>query len=173
MLYINKMRPIEFFLLMLSIFTIVVAAEAKMVSYVDKNGEMHYVNTDFSKIPEEYRHQVEETTTEDNTTNKEILKEPSAPPAANPTPENTQNTVEVLVSLDCLDCKKLEALLSSHKINYLRYDVNSHPYGQTLYKEIGGELPITKVDNEVIHGLDIQRIVSAARNKKEKPPQNL
>ena len=168
MLYISKMR-LTHFIVLGSIFLFTLAAEAKMISYVDKAGEMHYVNTNFSKVPPEYQDQVEEQVSEENNMEGTLPEEPVKKPKT----EKIEPLVEVLVTLDCPDCRKLELLLNAHKVTFHRYDVMSHPYGKELYEKIGGNLPITKIGDQIIYGIDIKRIVSTIQeNKKETAAEN-
>jgi len=153
------MRNILIVVLTLTISLAAFLTEAKMVSYVDKKGKVRYVNTDFAKVPEEYRDQIEPEPV-DLPANQEIVTPKEPPPEA---VESESPLVEVLIKLDCSDCRQLEFLLNAHGIKYMRYDVDRHPRGKELYQELGGDVPITKVGDEVIYGADAPRVVAAVR----------
>ena len=158
-----------YFILIVSTFVAVPLVKAEMVSYVDENGEMHYVNTDFAKVPEKYRHQLENEAVENSIpANPETTLPQTAPQPIQPLMGNQGAPVEILVSLNCPDCQKLEILLKAHKVSYLRYDIDTHPRGKELYEEIGGNLPITKIGEKIIYGVDIKSIVSTLKENKIK-----
>lgn len=159
------MKLVHFILPILSIFLAALSAKAEMISYVDEDGEMHYVNTDFAKVPGKYRQQIEGDTAADNSTLNKKVAAPQSEELATVS-KNKEPSVEILVSLDCPDCHKLAILLKAHKIKYLRYDVDQHPYGKELYAKIGGNLPITKIGDEIIYGPDITKIASLLRKNK-------
>jgi glutaredoxin len=72
--------------------------------------------------------------------------------------------VEVFVTSWCSYCSKLEAFLKKNKIDYTRYDIESDAKGAEIFKEIGGAgVPVTRVDDQIIHGYDPDQIVQALK----------
>ncbi len=172
------------------LFTLCASSEAKMVRYVDEQGKVHYVNTNFSKVPERYREQVEpkKTSTESPESPKEnnpIDNPPSPPKTTSPSPNNELSTsspqdyqVEVLVNFDSLDCVKLVNFLESHNISYIPYDIQNSDIGRQKYNQVGkGEIPITIMGNEIVKGYDLKKVYNIlVRDKKIKianPPSSL
>ena len=153
------------------------AVLAAIVYYYDEQGRIHYINTDYMKVPERYRWQVEEQLRrkglmDDN--KKESRKETvgsteenetssagrSAPASVDPF---ARQKVEFFTRPGCAECYRLEMLLRAHKIPYVRYDITCvgkecprSPYGIP-----SGTPPMTRVGDVVIQGKDIQKISEA------------
>lgn len=165
---IQRLLTISAFLLLL----MPDSARSELVSYIDDNGEMHYVNTSFAKVPEKYLSQVEAQLNPPAVENET----PAPPPVSEPGTKTGDITkglpapdpVEVLTSADCMTCQKLFMLLNAHKIEFLTLDVNTSPRGQELYAETGGELPVTKIGTTTIYGLDVKAIVSTYHAQRSK-----
>lgn len=173
----NSPLPLTLSICLVFLFT-PVSAPAELVSYIDDQGEMHYVNTSFSKVPEKYLSQIEEQLNPPAVENEAPAPQPDLKPETK-TGDITQSLpapdpVEVLISSDCTDCQRLLMLLTAHKIEFSTLDVNTNPRGQELYAETGGELPITKIGTETIPGLDTRTIASIyhAQRKKGKKTDN-
>jgi glutaredoxin len=168
MLYIIKMK--KFYLLITFTFLLIpVSVQAKIVSYVDENGQMRFVNTDFAKVPEKYREQVEPKTPDASAAEVENQNErPSAGPESDvPLTDSEQplakpaDPVEVLTKSDCLDCRELQMLLAAHDIEYTTLDIEKSERAKTLYEYAGGgKLPITQIGKRTIYGVDVRTIVS-------------
>ena len=187
MLYMITMRKIYYAIFTISLLVLTVSAPAKadLVSYIDENGEMHYVNTNFSKVPEQYLDQIKQQKEPSETEQKQPSPSPGQSDqghlADNPE-KDLPPPVEVLVNAGCLDCKKLELLLKAHKIPYFAFDVDKTDRGKTLYQQMdGGALPITVIGTRTIYGIDILSITSAYhanrsknkddKSKNPKPPE--
>jgi len=188
----------SFFLLI--IFFISSSAKAEIVSYRDNNGNVHFVNTDYSSVPEEYRDRVKkskvtgtETTMEptsiDDPKNikkiSEILeklgsikakkenKNSSGTKKTEEEPTNEESTVEVFSSEDCVECVFWETFLRSENISYIKYDINTDPEARRRYEEFKTKiLPITVIDDTVIEGLKHGVLLSIIYSKKPEPIDN-
>ena len=148
-----------------------------MVRYVDERGRVHYVNTDNSKIPEQYREQVEpkplqeseESSKENSLTNSLLTPaEPTSPPDTTSIASLPEYKIEILLTFDCQNCIQLLNFLKAHNLNYIPYDIQNSDVGKEKYREVGGgELPITMIGDEIIKGYDLKRIYDIlARDKK-------
>jgi len=100
------MREIYVYFIIL-LFLLAGEAEAKIVKYIDEHGRIHYVNTDYSKVPEEYLYQVQgqlepadsepstekstETSTDDT---DDTAKEPAGENLESGEPDTSQETSE-------------------------------------------------------------------------------
>ncbi|MCK5580128.1 MAG: hypothetical protein KAJ18_02530 [Candidatus Omnitrophica bacterium] len=76
--------------------------------------------------------------------------------------------IEVFVSSDCADCHKLETSLRVSSINYLRYDVDNNNYGRTVYEELGGDLPITRINSTIVRGCNLRKILAIIKALKKR-----
>ena len=142
-----------FLSILITFFLITATAYAKMVRYVDKDGVIRYVNTDYAQVPIEYRWQVEPPPEEEpeqeavpSETEMEIIS------TENKITEPAQKPlfVELFVRQDCDACRLLELKLNGGKIPYAAYDVDIHPNGQEVYAREGGELPFVRIDGKII-----------------------
>ena len=164
MLYNNcSTKAYQFLSTVFWLFSLVTVCHAKMVYYFDEAGKIHYVNTDYSKVPDRYGPQVRRQLEKIKAPAAEPIEEnPKDEPAAeiseNATIPTAQPLVEVFVQPDCLECRKLEINLKAKKIFYKRYDINYDHYGQQVYAQINGELPFTRIGEEIIYGNNIKRI---------------
>ena len=139
--------------------------EAAFVKYIDRNGKDHYVNTDYTKVPEEYLYQVRNQINATNQSSSDTTDNSSDQNATIPLPEpddgedTSLQAVEVFISANCKDCERLETLLQANKIEYMHYDVGSTSMGQEFYKTMGSTpLPITRIGDKIIRGNDINTI---------------
>ncbi|MDP2654132.1 MAG: glutaredoxin domain-containing protein [Candidatus Omnitrophota bacterium] len=147
------------------ILLLALAAEAKIVHYFDDDGKIHYVNTDFSKVPDRYLPQVRPQLADeqpdkvlDAPSNNAVLP-PEEPAVKTKTPGSRGGgEVEFFFDIRCPDCKKVEDLLQSLKIRYARFNVSRHPYGINFYRQESGDLPIIRAQGKVIHGADMDGI---------------
>jgi len=182
------MKISSIFLLVVVFVTCAVkAGEAAFVKYKDKDGKEYYVNTDYTKVPDQYLDQVRDQLQE--------IKE-KAMPAANITPDtpgkNKQNllswtgnpstfvtgSVQIFVSSNCQDCQRLETLLQVNQIKYMRYDVEYSSMGKEFYKTMGStQLPITRIGDKLIQGNNInavknvlQKMAQAAQGPNQPAP---
>lgn len=123
-----------------------------MVYYHDEQGKIHYVNTDFAKVPDKYMYQVIGQLDEPKLTPaKEEVEVSVSPTPANQPPEPKKQTasVKVYVSDTCGEaCSSFELALQVRNIVYQRVDITKDPEGKKLYEMTGGTapLPITCVN---------------------------
>ena len=156
------------------------AAEANFVRYTDENGKMHYVNTEYNKIPEQYQDQVKGQLQAQNINSAASGTNPLNPyadqnvrnPGANntPAPLTAQDRVAIYVKANCKECERLETVLQANQIKYLRYDVNTSIQGQEFYKTAeNADLPITTIGSQMIPGNDIGSIKAALQPSAPSP----
>ncbi|MCR4336347.1 MAG: glutaredoxin [Candidatus Omnitrophica bacterium] len=129
---------------------------AKLVHYTDKNGQIHYVNTDFSKVPAEYYPQVIKQLKEEKPKVEAPLEEKKEEEVlpVGPT-EEAKNLasakVELFTGEECKECKKIELILRGNGVAFEQYDIFRHPYGVQTYQKLqGGKPPILKAGTHVI-----------------------
>lgn len=77
--------------------------------------------------------------------------------------------VTVYVTKDCPGCKVLVDLLRDNKVAFKKRDVNKTKQGREFYASIGGELPITTIDADVVRGYDPEKVFRTIQ-KKSLPP---
>jgi hypothetical protein len=140
----------------------------EMVHYVDENGKVHYVNTDYQRVPPQYSNQVQsqlrkDTPITDASPDEEQKEEsqPTTEPAIEEVPSVSAIDVDVFVSADCEECPRLLQELAIQKVSYHRYDVVEHSYGRRMLIQYPGALPFTKVGNLIIRGSNTKDILSA------------
>ncbi len=142
--------------------------QAAFVSYTDVNGKLHYINTEYNKVPDQYLNQVEEQLKKIENTKIKNTPEAAVEKSAieNPQPPTPELTVEVFVKTDCQDCMRLQALLEAHKIKYLVYDIKNSEKGIEFYKSTSNEkFPITRIGSKIIYGNDVLAIKDALKPK--------
>ena len=72
--------------------------------------------------------------------------------------------VEIFVTSWCPYCRKLETFLKQNNIEYTRYDVEADSEASDLFDHLGGTgVPLVRVDTDVIHGYDPDRIVESLK----------
>lgn len=173
------------YILSLGISLILISpAHAIMVKYVDEFGKIHYVDTDYTNVPEKYYYQVkdqiEKAKKDDASTSpadeKSIVKtslekksetEQQPPFILSPAVTQKEQTkqVELFVKTDCSQCFLLESVLRQRKIIYQKYDIESD-LGRDKYRALGvHEVPVTKVGSEIIVGFDLNGIYTALNEK--------
>ncbi len=154
---------------------------AEMVHYFDENGQIHYVNTAVTNVPEKYMNQVRpqlekarQQEGESNVTEKkeeaqnsmdmgtELFEESDAAPEP---PDRI--VVDVLRKADCKSCLKLFSVLRQSKILFQSRNVDIDPRGKELYEKYPDmELPITVVGDQAVSGLDFFKIKQLVRELK-------
>ena len=147
-----------------------------MVRYVDESGKPHYVNTDYSTVPEQYRHQVE-------TQLKAIEEEkkptvPMMPPIASPTPAEPEQPpkkesfpVTLYLTHDWRQCLVMGMLLTKEGISVTAVDINT-PDGKQKYDALKlTSVPTAVVENEIITGFDPSKVLALAQKKTQESPK--
>lgn len=147
-------------ILLILTFCLTALAHAKIVHYTDADGKVHYVNTDFAKVPDEYYSQVRAQLEVPKPVQTQDTKSLNS---AKPADKKAKPVIFLTSSANCPVCPKLEGELRAKKIFYSRYDVDYNQKGRELHEQIGGELPICLVEEEVIHGDNIQEILNALK----------
>jgi len=61
--------------------------------------------------------------------------------------------VQIFVAEWCAHCKALEKFLESEKVSFERFDIDTDPYGASVYKE-HGSVPISKIGSTVVVGFE-------------------
>ncbi len=173
----------KLFLLLFLHVSFINSSEAAFVNYTDINGKVHYINTDYSKIPDQYLNQVEEQlqkieAAKTKSSQINILDPNKQPPSTTNGEElinqdkKTNPLVEVFFKTDCKDCTRLQVLLEANNIKFSLYDVENSNYGIEFYKtQQNGQLPITRIDSKIIYGNDINAVKNAL-NPQEDVGQN-
>ncbi len=146
-------------------------ADAAFVSYKDTSGKIHYINTEYTKVPDQYLSQVEDQLKkiEADKTKNNFINIPdqniNAPIGWMPNniqsqeAENIAKVVEVFYKTDCEECMRLRVRLDANKINYSLYDVENSSPGMEFYKTLPNtQLPITRIGKTIIYGNDINAI---------------
>lgn len=156
-------------------FLTAACAQAKMVYYYDEKGDVHYVNTDYVQVPEQYMRQVLPQLAEPSPAEDKDKKTPeiSPTPTAVPTPADLKPevTIEFFTSVECKICNQIELLMRARKLKFNSYDVNYHPRGRQFLSERGGQvsLPVVFVNGVEVEGTNINAIsdaVEKAQNAK-------
>jgi len=150
------------------------SVKGKIVRYIDRNGNVQYVNTDYSKVPPGYMDQVKDqiapipevekdipgedissvTQDDQNTTNPATSGiagnlSNNQKPVVLPKLDLKQINVELFVTESCAKCMFTEAYLDAKKISYTKYDIDSDPEGRSKYKDIGsGKIPVAMVKDK-------------------------
>ena len=158
--------------LLLIVFFLVMTglAHAKLVHYMDEEGIIHYVNTDYAQVPLEYRWQVKEppaNETGEAVDNLPANAEISVAPEASPEPQ--PQIVELFIRRDCDRCRLLELKLKGGLIPYVAYDVDIHPIGRQVYEEQGGDLPFVRFGKTIIRDNPMYWIQNYLRKSKTPP----
>ncbi len=171
--------------LILAVFSLTRQADAAFVSYKDTSGKMHYINTDYTKVPDQYLSQVEDQLKKieaDKAKNNFVnfpgqntnIPTPGWIPSddQDQQPQNTNKIVEVFYKTNCEECMRLRVLLDANNIQYSLYDIENSFPGIEFYKMMqNAALPITRVAGAIIHGNDILAIKNAL-NLKMPAPKN-
>jgi len=157
-------------ILSLLYLTYTAVGEAAFINYTDVNGKIHYVNTEYGKVPDRYLSQVQDQLDKIKATPIPTAMTDPSQFSQNPqlntftylNPNVNQSPVEVYVKADCKDCERLETLLQANQIKYMRYDVEYTSMGKELYRTMGNTaLPITRIKGQIIPGSNINAIKSA------------
>jgi len=146
-----------------------------MVHYIDERGKIHYVDTDYSKVPERYRDQVAGQLAAEE---KKAGHSPAAlPPGAGgeATTGRTNNVIlssgsglqiDLFVKPACVECAFLEIFLNSERIPYDRHDVTQDPNAKKMFAELGSPpVPVIKIGSRVISGFQAAEIQSAIKSQ--------
>ena len=147
---------------------------AEMVRYVDETGKPHYVNTDYSTVPEQYRLQVEAQLkaieTEKTTETPMMPKEPAVPlPVPGQSTSKQTLPVTLYMTQDCQQCRVMGMLLSKEGIKVTTVDINT-PEGKEQYEPLKTTvLPLTVVGEKVVPGFNPSQVIALAQGK-EPPP---
>lgn len=135
-------------------------AAADVAQYIDSLGKTHFVD-DPAKVPEEYRSQLH--------SQKPLRAISRSDSAGKPLYEKDRYSsgganVEIFVTGWCPYCQKLEKLLQSEHISYIRYDIERNAKGKKIYDslQVVG-VPVTRVGSTVIAGYQPEAILLAAR----------
>ena len=79
--------------------------------------------------------------------------------------------ITLYVSRDCAGCKELEGFLRQNKVSFRKRDVEKTKQGRDFYATVGGALPITTVDTDVVRGYDPQRVAQTIQKRSLPPGQ--
>ncbi len=152
-----------------------------MVSFKDEKGQIHYVNTDYSKVPEKYRAQIEEGKKERQTSKEEgmadqnpldlsELKQSSAVEyQVFEKKKGLKNLpIKVFTSTTCADCHKLITLLRANHIPFETYHVGHDQKAKQLFEQVGtGILPLTQIGLDWIPGYEPKKILNLMKSYEE------
>ncbi len=85
--------------------------------------------------------------------------------------------VEIYVSPSCADCPKLERFLRQNKIKFKKYDIVKDQKAFERFDQLGAgsKLPVTKIGNRIIKGVQPDAILQAATQLKitKEEPSNV
>lgn len=166
---------IKMAILLLAIISLsTLTVHARMVYYHDEEGKIHYVNTDFAKVPEQYMYQVlpQLEQPEPPPEQPETPNVPAAPIFVKNAPIKKKIELDVFIADGCDECTQLEVMLRSRKILYNRHDVNTDPLGRKLLEEQGQKLrlPLTTLKGKSVVGADIRKIVDMVKEEEKTDP---
>lgn len=141
-----------------------VEASAEIYRYVDRGGELHYVD-DIEKVPQQYRNQLDNTeplpdvnVVDPGPTGQIRQPEPEQPRKSSVVPNAK---VEVFVTSWCGYCKKMERFLTEKGIEYIRYDIEKDEAAAREYRQIGGRgVPVVRIGDSLIHGFNPEAVMS-------------
>ncbi len=73
-------------------------------------------------------------------------------------------TVEVFTSPSCADCPKLEKFLKQNKIQFKKWDIVRNQKAFEIFDQlgVGSKLPVTRIGQKVIKGVQLEAILEAA-----------
>ena len=73
-------------------------------------------------------------------------------------------TVEVFTSPSCADCPKLEKFLRQNKIQFKKWDIVRNQKAFEIFDQlgVGSKLPVTRIGQKVIKGVQLEAILEAA-----------
>lgn len=153
-------------------------ALAKMVSYVDENGKVHYVNTDYAKVPDRYLPQVQGQIPAEEQASEMLQPEEPAQPVQNPTPIPAENLklqslekkpeTKFFVSQNCPACLFAEGILQQQGLPYTKYFIDDGGVGQQLYLELQlTSVPATVIGEQIIYGANASGMSNALYDKGE------
>ena len=149
---------------------------ADIVSYVDEQGRVHYVDS-IDRVPEKYRRQAEARPTPqainkfDFQLDRYVPKKAKTPspraeklqraaPHEQPAATTSRPRVEIFVTSWCPYCRALEGFLASRGIAYTKYDIEKSPQARAAHARLGGGgIPVTRIGSEVIRGFDKARLL--------------
>jgi len=149
--------------------------QAEMVKYVDENGKIHYVDTDYGKVPDRYKHQIKakEIKTEE-------VKEEAKPEEASATPvpalTNPQavtapstvkaKSVEMFVNSDCPKCLLVQSALNNSNVVYTTYNIETDPEARKRYESLNTSvLPVLIIGgSQVMTEFDVNKFFTAIRS---------
>ncbi len=153
----------RFSLLVIGFFLFAQSTFADIVQYVDSSGKVHYVN-DPSKVPEEYRDQLEKNPVLPPITRYEHRESKGDHEARRTLAYGAARKVEVFVTSWCGICKGLERYLGQKGVRYTRYDIEKNGAAYKTYQQLGGRgVPLVKIGSAVIRGFDASAIDAALR----------
>lgn len=148
---------------------------AEMVRYVDESGRPHYVNTEYSTVPEQYRPQVEAQLKAQKEKEQGInqpmpltadeIKEPvsQAPPAGQ------KKDIALFIKKDCAQCMLEAAILNKEGAVFTTFDIETAE-GKAEYEKIGSpNLPAAKIGDKIVLGFNPSKVLALAQGK-EIPP---
>ena len=163
------MRRIFLHLIVLSLLFAPVG-QAAIVHYFDEEGKIHYVNTDYFKVPARYRDQVKDQLEPEVKAKKQVesggcktCQEKNATITDEKQKDEKQKKekpkVELFMRVGCKKCDRLDIILRANRIPLSRYDADTNPYGQQVYAEAGEpDLPLTRVGTDFVYGDSIHAV---------------
>lgn len=123
---------------------------ADVVKYTDNKGTTFFVDS-VDKIPVEYKSQVQNldnthTVSRVKSDNKKLYEKTHYPQS-----NNSPRKLEIFVTDWCGYCRALETDLKKAHIPHARYNIETSPIGQKVYKELGGGgIPISRINGKTI-----------------------
>ena len=151
--------------------------KAEMVKYIDENGKIHYVDTDYGKVPDRYKHQIKATETKQETkvTETTAPNVPALPVLQQMTTQQPPQikSVEIFVSANCPKCMFIESIFKNANVKYSRYDINTDPAARKRYTELNvNAIPVIIIGSQVMTEFDTNKFFAAIRSaesSKESP----
>jgi glutaredoxin len=139
--------------------------QADVVRYVDKQGNLHYVEG-LDKVPEPYREQAKSGQTLPGIMRYKEADRPVAPSSGQSkstvSRSKPSKLMEVYVTTWCPSCRALEAFLKQKNITYARYDIERNRTARNTYHSLGGNsVPLSRIGSQVIQGFNPDAILRA------------
>lgn len=165
-------------LLLIAIFSISSASQlpAEMVRYVDESGKPHYVNTEYSTVPEQYRSQVEEQlkALKDEEQKNDQPMPLTADEIKEPVPQipaaAQEKAIALFIKKDCAQCMLEAAILNKEGAVFTTFDIETAE-GKAEHAKIGSpDLPAAKIGDEIVLGFNPSRVIALAQGKEIPPP---
>jgi len=129
-----------------------VIADDELIKYTDANGRSFYVDSE-EKVPSEFKTSIKEPSAENKISRVvpgrvQLYEKEHYKSSTNQIPK-----IEIFVARWCSFCRILEKVLLAEKIPFKKYDIELDGFGQKTYRELGGGIPLIRIDKKkVLHG---------------------